>query len=72
MKRFLAAVAVGLVALAACSDDAPVNVAGTYSLNFTKQANGCKLDNWVVGDQSSGIPIDILQDKKRLFIDFGQ
>jgi hypothetical protein len=49
-----------VLALAACSDD-PVNVAGDYSVNITNGANGCNLQNWTVGDSSTGIPVTITQ-----------
>lgn len=46
---------------ASCADDAPVNVAGVYSLNFTPGANGCNLGNW--GNPATGVELDLMQDE---------
>ncbi|MFT3693418.1 MAG: hypothetical protein QM831_09790 [Kofleriaceae bacterium] len=57
MKSFV----VGLVLLAACGTDDPVQVAGTYSVGVTNRDNGCNFQNWTVGAMNSGISIVISQ-----------
>jgi hypothetical protein len=54
-------VVVGL-ALAACADDTPVDVAGTYTLNFARGENGCNLDNWTVGEAQAGVEVDLVHN----------
>jgi hypothetical protein len=49
------------IALAACSDTPPANVAGTYTVNITDEANGCNLQNWQQGNQTTGIPVAVTQ-----------
>ena len=46
---------------ASCADDAPANVAGVYTLNFTAGQNGCNLANWTVGGTSTGVELDLMQ-----------
>ena len=48
----------GAFALAGC---APVNAAGSWSVNLTNDANGCSLDNWMAGETTSGVPLTIGQ-----------
>jgi len=51
-----------LVALAAaCSDDPPANVAGTYTLRFTPGDNGCNLDGWTAGMTGGDVELDLSQ-----------
>jgi hypothetical protein len=39
----------------------PVNVAGSYTIAVTDEDNGCQLANWMMGQSSSGIPLQITQ-----------
>lgn len=55
--------ALGVIAtLAGCSDDPPADVAGMYAMNITNGDNGCELDNWVEGESSTGIPVNVVQN----------
>ena len=54
----LAALALVLVA---CVDDAPVYVAGDYTIAVTAGANGCNLANWTTGSTASGIMLQLVQ-----------
>jgi len=51
-----------IAALAGCSDDLPVDVAGTYAMNITNGDNGCELQNWTEGESSTGIPVVVVQN----------
>ncbi|MEM9190479.1 MAG: hypothetical protein AAGF12_14935 [Myxococcota bacterium] len=51
-----------LVALVACSDDPPADVAGDYTANVTNGPNQCNLDTWNEGSTLSGIPIQVSQE----------
>jgi hypothetical protein len=50
------------LALAGCASDTPLDVAGTYTLNFTQGANGCNLDSWTEGSTAPMIELDLVQD----------
>jgi hypothetical protein len=58
-----------LVLCAACGSDA--DVAGNFTIALTNRDNGCNLNNWTVGDQSSGIPVTITQDGGTATADVG-
>lgn len=49
-----------LVAGAGCSED-PVDVEGIYTVNLTNRENGCNFDNWVEGETTSGILVEVTQ-----------
>lgn len=40
----------------------PANVAGSYTIAVTNAENGCNFDNWVEGETSQGIMVDITQN----------
>jgi hypothetical protein len=46
--------------LASCAST-PADVAGSWAVNVTNGANGCMLDNWMVGQMTTGIPLTITQ-----------
>jgi hypothetical protein len=41
--------------LVGCGGGSPANVAGTYTINLTNRDNGCMLQNWVAGEQTTGV-----------------
>lgn len=45
--------------LAACGSNP--DVAGSYTIALTNKDNGCKLSNWTVGNQTTGVPVTITQ-----------
>jgi hypothetical protein len=48
--------------LAGCTSDAPVDVAGSYTIASTNGANGCQFPgNWTPGATSTGIPLAVSQ-----------
>jgi hypothetical protein len=49
-----------LVLLAACADDAPAYVAGDYTIAMTARTNGCGFDNWTEGAATS-VMLQIVQ-----------
>ncbi len=51
----------GLV-IAGC-DSEPADVAGQYTISVTNGDNGCNFENWTVGEQSTGIPVNITQEE---------
>jgi hypothetical protein len=59
MRR--ASMLLALVALCSC-DSSPVAIAGNYTLAVTNHDNGCNFSNWVVGDNSTGIPLTVTQN----------
>jgi hypothetical protein len=48
-----------LFIFAACGD---ADVEGNYTVAVTNRDNGCNLQNWTVGDQTSGIGVTINQE----------
>lgn len=50
------------LAAAACSDDGPADVAGTYTIVLTNRENGCNLTNWTVGSASDPVAVVVTQD----------
>jgi hypothetical protein len=50
------------LAIAACGSSTPANVAGSYTIAVTNRDNGCKLQNWTVGDMASNIGVTVTQD----------
>jgi hypothetical protein len=48
-----------LALLAACGSDA--NVAGDYTIAVTSKDNGCNINGWTVGAQSTGVTVTIEQ-----------
>jgi hypothetical protein len=46
---------------AACAEDEPVDVTGTYNLNLTQTAtNDCMMRDWMAGKTTSGVAFTIL------------
>lgn len=43
----------------ACGD--PANVAGSYTIALTNRDNGCMFANWMVGNQTSNVPVELTQ-----------
>jgi hypothetical protein len=54
-------IALGATAAAAGCSSPPANVAGQYTVAVTNKDNGCNLQNWTVGQSSSGIMVAITQ-----------
>ena len=52
-----------LVLVGGCSED-PVDAEGVYTVNLTNRENGCDFDNWVVGETTSGILVEITQSSE--------
>ena len=48
-----------LLVLAACGSNS--NVAGDYTIALTNRDNGCKLSNWTVGNQTTGVTVTMTQ-----------
>jgi hypothetical protein len=48
-----------LALLTACSS--PADVAGDYTIAVTSRDNGCMIQNWMVGAQSTGVTVTIEQ-----------
>lgn len=46
---------------AACSDDEPADLGGTYTIVLTNRDNGCNLTNWEVGRPSDPVAVVITQ-----------
>lgn len=42
------------------------DVEGTYTVQLTYGENGCEFDNWVEGDELSGVVLDIIQDENEI------
>jgi hypothetical protein len=62
LRATLAALSLAaLSAVSGCGGD-PVDVRGTYAINLTNGPNGCELENWTVGETSTGVPVVITQD----------
>jgi len=53
--------ALALLAVPACGDSDPANVAGSYTISVTSRANGCQFANWTEGNVTQGIPMVITQ-----------
>lgn len=53
-----------------CSSD-PADVAGSFSISLTNRENGCALGNWMVGAQSTGVPVTITQSGATASADVG-
>lgn len=49
-----------LLACAACAGDADIE--GNYTVALTNRDNGCALAGWTVGEQTSGVPVAIVQE----------
>lgn len=49
-----------LLVAVGCGSDA--NVEGNWTMAVTSRDNGCNFANWVVGNQASGIPVQIGQE----------
>ena len=58
--KWLAGLLLGLSPLTGCGADA--DVAGNYTVALTNRDNGCNLQNWTVGQSTTGIPVTIAQD----------
>ena len=58
MQRFACSF---LIIAAACGGDSDANVAGDFTIALTNRDNGCELENWVVGNQATNIPVVITQ-----------
>ena len=56
-----------LLGVLGCSST-PADVSGDYTMAVTDEANGCNLQNWTMGDSSTGIPVTITQDTKNVTI----
>lgn len=54
--------------LAGCSDD-PADVAGTYSISVTNDANGCEFESWMEDATASNIQVVITQDGSSVSVD---
>ena len=52
----------------ACGGSSPANVAGTYTVDITDEANGCAFDNFTQGQSASDIPVTISQDNSSLTV----
>lgn len=50
-----------LALLPSCGSE-PANVRGSYAINLTNGPNGCELDDWTVGETTTGVPIVVTQD----------
>lgn len=61
------ALPLGGALVASCA--APVDAAGTWSLNLTNGANVCMLDNWTPGEATTGVPVTITQSGETLTAD---
>jgi hypothetical protein len=48
--------------LAACGGGDNADVAGTYSINLTNRDNGCMLQDWMVGNQTTGVVLVVTQN----------
>jgi hypothetical protein len=55
--------------LMSCSD--PADVAGAFSISITNRENGCNLNPWTVGSQSTGVPVTITQSGSTASADVG-
>ena len=60
-----------VVATPACGGDddfesTPLDVSGAYTVSVTNKTNGCALLNWKEGEQTTGIPLTVLQDGKNI------
>ncbi|HJK90712.1 MAG: hypothetical protein CMN29_34145 [Sandaracinus sp.] len=47
--------------LASCGDDAPADVAGSYTVTVTNGDNGCMVDGWDEGESTANIPLTVTQ-----------
>jgi hypothetical protein len=50
-----------VVAGGGCASDAPVDVAGSYTVATTNGANGCQFPNWTQGATATGIALTVGQ-----------
>ncbi len=47
--------------VAGCGSEAPVNVAGDYTVAVVNGQNGCNFSNWTAGSTTNNIPVTITQ-----------
>ena len=47
----------------------PADVAGNYTINLTNGENGCSVDGWMVGEETTGVPIIVTQDEDQVQLD---
>jgi hypothetical protein len=64
MRLAASIVATLAFSLVACGDDTPVDANGSYTISLTSRENGCAFENWMEGNTSTGVPIDIVQDEE--------
>lgn len=62
---------IAALALVACGggddfESSPVDVSGSYTVGVTNKSNGCGLQNWEEGKQSSGIGVTMQQDGSQI------
>ncbi|HKA88890.1 MAG TPA: hypothetical protein VKE22_14575 [Haliangiales bacterium] len=60
-----------LMLAAGCASDAPVNVAGNYTLATTNGANGCQFSMWTPGATATGIPLTVTQQESDFTAEIG-
>jgi hypothetical protein len=55
-----------IVPLTGCSDTTAdtVDANGSYSISLTSKENGCSFENWMEGNTSTGVPIEIAQEEE--------
>jgi hypothetical protein len=59
MRRFI--IATIAIAAGCGGDNEPADVAGNYTMAITNRENGCNLQNWNVGEMSTGIMVTVTQ-----------
>jgi len=52
------------LSLAACGSEAeiPTEIAGTYAVSITSEANGCNFVNWSEGKSNTGLSLVVMQE----------
>jgi len=58
--------------LLSCGDDAPVALAGQYTIALTNESDSCNNPNFTVGQTTMNIPLVITQDDNRVTADVGR
>ncbi len=51
---------------AACGAGDPADVAGNYTMAITNRENGCMIQNWTVGNQTTGVQVTVTQQDENV------